>query len=289
MIGTVSLTAGDAERLRRFYEETVGLRSSASETGTVALAAEDGPPLVELVSEPDAPERPPGTTGLFHFAILVPDRAALARSLDRVIAGGWRLTGASDHLVSEALYLSDPEGNGIEIYRDRPREEWRTVGGELAMATLPLDLDGLAAESGDPDGAPMPAGTKIGHVHLNVADIPATERFYADGVGLDVTVRSYPGAIFLASGGYHHHIGANIWAGEGAPPPPAGARGLRHYELVLEGEDEPAEARRRLAEHGFEASAADGGLSATDPSGNAVLIRGSGPRTGSGPGPSTRR
>jgi catechol 2,3-dioxygenase len=253
MIGTVSLTVADLGNERSFYERVLGLRAEDKGNGTVRLGGDGGSPLLELAADPDAPERPPGTTGLFHFAVLVPDRPELARALHRVLENGWRFTGASDHLVSEALYLRDPEGNGIEIYRDRPREEWETKGGELAMATLPLDLDSLAAEVEGSGGAPMPAGTTMGHVHLNVADIGDTEDFYAGELGLDVTVRSYPGALFLSSGGYHHHVGANTWAGEGASPPPAGARGLRRFELVLDGA-EPREV--------------------TDPSGNDVLVRG---------------
>jgi len=253
MIGTVSLTVANLEHSRGFCERVLGLRCGTAENGSVRLGGDGGETLLELVADPAAPERPPGTTGLFHYAVLVPDRAELARALHRVLENGWRFTGASDHLVSEALYLRDPEGNGIEIYRDRPRDEWETKGDEIAMASLPLDLDSLAAEAEGSGGEPMPAGTTMGHVHLNVSEIDATERFYARGLGLDVTVRSYPGALFLASGGYHHHVGANTWAGEGAPPPPDGARGLRHFELIAEGA-EPREA--------------------TDPSGNRILIRG---------------
>jgi catechol 2,3-dioxygenase len=242
MIGTVSLTVADLDGSRAFYERVVGLRTLSAENETLRLGGEDGAPVLELVADPAAPARPPGTTGLFHFALLVPDRAELARSLHRVVEGGWRFTGASDHLVSEALYLRDPERNGIEIYRDRPREEWKREGGEIAMATLPLDLDKLGAEADGFGGTAMPAGTTMGHVHLNVADIGEADRFYAGGLGLDVTVRSYPGAIFFSSGGYHHHVAANTWAGEGAPAPPAGALGLRQYEIRLP-DAEPATTR----------------------------------------------
>jgi catechol 2,3-dioxygenase len=254
MIGTVSLTVSDLDASRAFYERVVGLRTLSAENGTLRLGGENGAPLLELVADRTAPARPPGTTGLFHFALLVPDRAELARALHRVTEGDWRFTGASDHLVSEALYLRDPERNGIEIYRDRPREEWKRESGEIAMASLPLDLDKLAAEAEGSGGAAMPAETTMGHVHLNVADVGEAERFYAGELGLDVTVRSYPGAIFFSSGGYHHHVAANTWAGEGAPAPPAGALGLRGYELILDGAGNPRALR--------------------DPSGNAVIVRG---------------
>src|SRR4051812_31941684 len=182
-----------------------------------------------------APPRPPGTTGLFHLAILVPTRVELARAARRVMRFGWSLTGASDHLVSEALYLNDPEGNGIEIYRDRPREEWRyDERGEMQMATIPLDLDGVMGElAPDANGdAGMPAGTRTGHVHLQVSELPAAEEFYEHGLGFDVTVRSYPGALFVSAGGYHHHIGMNTWTSQGGSPPPPGSRGLDWFQVV---------------------------------------------------------
>jgi catechol 2,3-dioxygenase len=243
----------------------------------VQLGVDEGAPLVELVAAPGAPARPPVSTGLFHLAILVPERADLARALVRLSGAGWRLTGASDHLVSEALYLNDPEGNGIELYRDRPREEWRhNPSGELAMATLPLDLESLLAElgaAGAPgDPGPMPSGTRIGHVHLQVAQLDPVERFYAGSLDLDVMVRSYPGALFVAAGGYHHHIGLNTWQSAGAPAPPEGALGLEHYELVLPNAAE----RDRLVsalEPDAEPLELEAGVRASDPSGNRILLR----------------
>ena len=204
----------------------------------------------------------------------MPDRAELARSLRRVAGAGWRLTGASDHLVSEALYLQDPEGNGIEIYRDRPREEWRRNGDELAMATLPLDLESVLGElePSERSANGMPAGTTMGHVHLQVADIPAAEGFYNRALGLDVMVRSYPGALFLAAGGYHHHLGLNTWQSQGAHPPPEGALGLDRYELVLPNAAERDGAADRLLQAGADAERLDEGVLATDPSGNRVLL-----------------
>jgi catechol 2,3-dioxygenase len=221
-----------------------------------------------LVSAPGAPPRPRPSTGLFHLAVLVPTRADLAVALRRVAAAGGRLSGASDHLVSEALYLDDPEGNGIEIYRDRPRNEWRRSGGELEMATLPLDLDGvLAAAPRESDGEHVPEGTRIGHVHLEVSALAPVEDFYAGVLGLDVTVRGYPGALFVSAGGYHHHVGLNTWQGAGAPPPPPGALGLDRFELLL-----PDTAERDvLAER---VGARDGIV--TDPSGNSVMLAAAG-------------
>jgi catechol 2,3-dioxygenase len=167
----------------------------------------------------------------------VPTRPELGKTLLRLHDRGWPLTGASDHLVSEALYLNDPDGIGIEIYRDRPRAEWTHEGDSIQMATLPLDLNAIVAEhdraaSVDP---PLADGTVIGHVHLNVADIDDSERFWCDEFGFDVTQRSYPGALFVSAGGYHHHLGLNIWNGPGAPPPPQGAIGLERFEVVAPG------------------------------------------------------
>ena len=249
-LGAIRLRVGDVERLTRFYEQAIGLQ--VVEDGPVTALGVDGQALVELEAAPDAPPRPLHTTGLFHLAILVPSRADLALALRRVAAAGWRLSGASDHLVSEALYLSDPEGNGIELYRDRPRDEWPAVGGVLQMDTLPLDLGSLLSEVDEANGddAGMPAGTTLGHVHLQVSDLTAAEHFWADALGFDVTVRGYPGALFVSAGGYHHHVGLNTWAGDGAPPPPDGALGLDRFEVVLPDAGAVSDAGERLAATG---------------------------------------
>ena len=271
-LGAIRLRAGDVGLLRDFYERAIGLRALESSDGVVLLGSGDGA-LVELVSDPDAPARPPRTTGLFHLALLVPARADLARALRRVFEAGWHLSGASDHLVSEALYLSDPEGNGIELYRDRPREEWPRQGDEVAMATLPLDLEGLLAEpGGDTDASAVPEGTVLGHVHLQVSDLDSAAAFWVDALGLDVTASLYPGALFVSAGGYHHHVGLNTWAGVGAPRPPAGARGLDRFEVVLPDEASLEAARERLTAVG-EVREDDVGVVAEDPSGNAMLLR----------------
>jgi catechol 2,3-dioxygenase len=240
MIGRVRLRVADLGLVRSYYERTIGLRGDAAS-------------LVELIDDPDAPPAPAGSTGLFHLAILVPDRPSLARAVKRVVDSGERFTGASDHFVSEALYLRDPEGNGIEIYRDRPRSEWEYgPGGELKMGTVALDVDSVMAELPDGPDPGMPEGTTIGHVHLHVADLRSSEAFYAGDLGLDVTVRSYPGALFLSRDGYHHHVGLNTWQGEGAPPPPPGSRGLEDFVMTL-----PDAEAGPLA----------------DPSGNRVIVR----------------
>ena len=278
-MGPVRLTVGDPEGVLDFYRDAIGLSELQPEDGIVRLGTDgdSNEAIVELAADPDAPPRPRGTSGLFHLAILVPSRADLARALQRVAEAGWRLSGASDHLVSEALYLSDPEGNGIELYRDRPREEWPIRDGVLQMDTLPLDLDGVLGELRREEAeAGMPAGTRIGHVHLNVGDLTAAEAFYSGALGFDVTVRGYPGALFVSAGGYHHHLGLNTWAGEGAPPAPEGARGLRQFEIVLPRGEALAAEVDRLREAGFEPAEEEGGVRVTDPSGNRVLLTAAG-------------
>jgi catechol 2,3-dioxygenase len=272
-LGPVTLTVADLERAAAFYETAIGLRIVARSAGAVHLAGEDGAALVELVGRADAPPRPLRTTGLFHVAFLVPTRADLARAVRRAVEAGWRFTGASDHLVSEALYLDDPEGNGIEMYRDRPREEWPYADGAPQMATLPLDFDGVMAELPAGEASVGKAdGTRIGHVHLQVADLAAAERFYHQVLGFDVTVRGYPGALFVSAGGYHHHVGLNTWAGEGAPPPPPGARGLDRFRVVVPDADELERVAARVAEAGLEHERDEQGLLVADPSRNRVLV-----------------
>jgi catechol 2,3-dioxygenase len=271
-VGKVSLTVRDISRVGSFYEDVIGLEP-LDDAGDRMTLGVDGRALVELLADPDAPIAPQRSTGLYHLALLVPSAAELARALQRLIEARWPLVGAADHLVSEALYLEDPEGNGIEIYRDRPHDEWRRDGDEIAMATLPLDLQQLLGQFDGAGAQVMPVGTRMGHVHLHVADLAAAERFYGDLIGLDVTARGYPGALFMSAGGYHHHIGLNTWAGEGAPPPPEGAGGLREFEIVLP-TDEALEATvGRLREGGVDVAVGGGARATTrDPSENPVAL-----------------
>jgi catechol 2,3-dioxygenase len=275
-VGTVRLTVSDLARSRDFYERAIGLRGIESDDGSLALGAPGEPPLVELVEDPAAPALDRRATGLYHLAILLPSRRDLALALRRVVEARWPLDGASDHLVSEALYLSDPDGNGIELYRDRPRAEWPRSGDELQMASLPLELESLVSELG-PDAAERaetaPRGTRMGHVHLQVADIDAAEAFYSDALGFEVTVRSYPGALFVAAGGYHHHIGLNTWHSAGASPPPPGAIGLRSFEVELPDRDELERTLERAAAAGVDVERNTGSAVLHDPAGNAVGLR----------------
>ncbi len=272
-MGPVRLVVGDLDTLTTFYARAIGLDVIERGAGRVRLGA-GGRALVELEGDPAAPARPPRTTGLFHMALLVPERADLAQALHRASAAGARFSGASDHLVSEALYLDDPEGNGIEIYRDRSRAEWpRDADGQLEMATLPMDLDGVLASlpAGTPDEG-MPDGTTMGHVHLQVHDIAAAERFYTDAAGFDATVRGYPGALFVSAGGYHHHLGLNTWGTRDAPAPPAGGRGLAGFRVDLPTAGDVDAVAGRLADAGHEVGRDGDAVVATDPSGNRMEL-----------------
>jgi catechol 2,3-dioxygenase len=240
-IGQVSLTVRDLGRSLLFYKDVLGfVESGDPKEGVASTAVTLGPPggrtLIELHERTDAIAKPRRSAGLFHFAILVPSRAALGRSLRRLAEKRWPISGAADHLVSEALYLSDPDDLGIEIYRDRPRDSWRMVDGEMAMATDPLDLDAIHNEPGaETSWRGLEAGTMMGHVHLHVPHIDTAESFYCDGIGFAPIVRRYPGALFVSAGGYHHHLGLNTWVGVGAPPPPENAVGMRAFTIESAG------------------------------------------------------
>jgi catechol 2,3-dioxygenase len=236
-IGRVALTVNDLAAVRSFYETAIGLETLSGDGATATLGAA-GRPLLDLRADPHARRAAPSDAGLFHTAFLLPSRAALGRWLRHAAASGLRLEGASDHLVSEAVYLSDPEGNGIEIYADRPRDAWPRANGAIRMATEPMDADGvLRAADGPWTGAP--AGTVVGHVHLRVGDLRAAESFWHGILGFDVTT-DYPGATFLGSGGYHHHIGANVWGSRGAGPRDLPATGLAELEIVADASALPA-------------------------------------------------
>lgn len=278
-MGPVRLTVADLDRSRSFYEQMLGLSSFERPDGSLGLRAEGGEALLELRGDASAPGLDRRATGLFHVAILLPTRRDLALALLRLAQARWPLDGASDHLVSEALYLSDPDGNGIELYRDRPREQWPRTEEGLSMATLPLDLDDLLGELGSADGLQpqMPPGTTVGHVHLQVSDLAESERFYNGVLGFDVIVRAYRGALFVSAGGYHHHIGMNIWHSAGSGPPLPGSVGLRSYEVVLPNAEELERVLDRVRAAGLPIEPTAEGPLVRDPSGNALTLRSAAP------------
>lgn len=232
-LGYVHLTVSNLERSLVFYQRSLGFQVYHQEGDTAYLGAGKNDLLV-LTEQPGA-VRVPRTTGLYHFAVLVPSRLELARVLRNLVETETALDGGADHMVSEALYLSDPDGNGIEIYRDRPRSDWEYSDGTLKMGTDPLDYQGILSELQHDSNpwAGLAPGTILGHMHLHVASIPEAEKFYSDIIGFDVMVRYHPSASFLSAGGYHHHLGVNTWNGVNAPPPPPNAVGLRYFVVQL--------------------------------------------------------
>lgn len=265
-IGAVTLRVHDLPALTAYYRDAIGL-GLIRQDATSAELGTGGRVLVRLEA---GATRPTSAAGLFHLAILLPSRRDLANWLKHAAVTRIPLEGASDHLVSEALYLSDPEGNGIEIYRDRKREDWpRKPDGGIAMATERLDLDKLLSEADEAAYAGMPEGTGMGHIHLRVGDTAAAEAFYRDLLGFDLMVH-YPGASFLASGGYHHHIAGNIWGSRGAGPRQSGEAGLDRFELVARGAADFAAMRQRILAAG--GSEADGVPTVTDPWNNRLVL-----------------
>ncbi|WP_173931633.1 VOC family protein [Chelativorans sp. Marseille-P2723] len=229
-IASVALKARDADALAQFYRTVVGLDELGRSNGSIQLGA-GGRHLLTIEAAPDAKPDNPREAGLFHTAFLLPSRKALAQWARRAVEEPLPIDGASDHLVSEAIYLTDPEGNGIEIYADRPREQWLWEGDEVSMKTLRLNFEDLLAEGGDDPWKGAPDGTVIGHVHLRVGDPAEAERWWHETIGLDVMARYGPQAVFLASGGYHHHVGANSWHSRGAGRRDPARTGLAWIEL----------------------------------------------------------
>jgi catechol 2,3-dioxygenase len=269
-MGPVELTVADLQQSLDYYRNAIGLTVLDESDGRASLGA-DGTELLILDELPGA--RPtPRNTGLFHFALLLPARRELARWLAHAIRNQVSLTGASDHFVSEAIYLRDPDLHGIEIYADRPREVWE--GQVRRMTTEPLDLENLLGELDDLEAESfegLPAGTSMGHVHLQVAELDETVRFYRDVLGFDLMV-TIPSAAFLAAGGYHHHIGANTWNSAGGSPPPEGAAALRRATIVLPDAEAREDVARRVADDGRDLEQTPDGPVIRDPSGNSLLL-----------------
>ena len=275
-VGAVHLTVADLDRSIAFHRDVLGLSLGDRDGATASLVAGDETLLV-LTEEPGA--RPvSGHTGLFHWAVLLPDRQDLARWLTHAAAAHAPITGMSDHFVSEAIYLRDPDGHGIEVYADRPRDTWRWQDGQVAMGTVGLDTGDLLATIGPhPAEEPydgMPLGTTMGHVHLHVADLVDTESFYRDVLGFDVTVTIPGQATFLAAGGYHHHLAGNLWAGAGATPAPPGSAALRMATIVLPDSAERDRVAARVADTGQDPQTVEGGVLVRDPAQNGLLLVG---------------
>jgi catechol 2,3-dioxygenase len=269
-VGRVGLTVADLGAVRDFYTSVIGLDVLEETSAGALLGPTSGPPILVL-EETDADPRPTDAAGLFHHAIRVPDREALGTALTR-IENRWALDGASDHGVSEALYLQDPEGNGVEVYRDRPRSEWpRDAASGVEMYTRPLDIEALGR---DGTGTETLSTATMGHVHLEVTDLGDSERFYGDTLGFGVAdkwdQRGTLEALFLAAGDYHHHVGLNTWGGRTQS---IRGRGLGWFEVVVPDAEAVRMARQRLEEAGLSTTDRETGFELTDPDEIRVRIR----------------
>ncbi len=272
-IGLVTLRVANLERSLAFYEGILGFKRIEEGSGTqgaAILSAEDGQPLMALREVQGTPPQPRRSTGLYHVAILLPSRADLGRALMRMAQADLEI-GQGDHLVSEALYVSDPDENGLEIYRDRPRDTWQIDNGAVRMASDPIDLYALMDDGKNATWETLPAGTTVGHIHLRVGDISQAEHFYHDVLGFDVMARM-PGALFLSAGGYHHHIGMNTWESRGTGPAPQNTAGLQSFVIALANREALVEVRTRLAANNIPIQEQGDNIIVGDPWGNQVRL-----------------
>jgi catechol 2,3-dioxygenase len=270
-VGGVRLLVSSLERSTAFYETVLGLQVAERAGDRVTLSPQGARrPLIQLETAAGVVPSPRrGTLGLYHFALLLPDRGSLGRLLTHLSAIGVP-AGMSDHVVSEAVYLSDPDGLGIEVYADRPRSTWRASGRQLVMATNPLDAAAVVRAA---DGAPwtgMPAGTVVGHVHLHVGDLARAEAFYHAALGFDKVVWGYPGALFLSAGGYHHHLGTNTWSAGG--PPASNQARLLSWDLIVPAGEDARAAAGSLERAGYAVEPIFGGWTAADPWGTRLRL-----------------
>ncbi len=272
-IGSVHLHVSEMDQSLEFYQRALGFKLHKTYDSTVELSAGNGHPLLTL-TEISTPRIPQGRTGLYHFAILVPSRLELARSMRRLLEANWQPEGFADHGVSEAIYLSDPDRNGIEIYRDRSRSQWPGQNGQIEMYTHQLDLEGLMEELNQSNlsGNGLNPKTTIGHVHLKVRSVPEAEDFYTGVLGFDLIQHFGHSAGFVSAGGYHHHIGFNTWESLGAPPPPDNATGLQYFSILLPNQQSFEDVVKRLHNSGTPIEKKDGGLFLRDPSQIGILL-----------------
>ncbi len=273
-LGFVSLVVADLKRSRRFYEDVLGCTILARSDDSVVLGGEH--PLLLLTARSSAPHRPERTTGLYHLALLLPGRVDLACALLNLQERRYPLQGCEDHGISEAIYLADPDGNGIELYRDRPRSAWPWRNGRLEASepSVPLYAENLLAEL---DGTAyawcgLPPSTRVGHVHLQVADLIQCRAFYQELLGLEESITGMSGACFFAANGYHHHIGCNVWMSRDAPPPPRDALGLRFFTVILPEHRQVVALASRACAAGIEITQYAQSYLLRDPSQNRILL-----------------
>ena len=267
----VRLKVRDLRAVSAFYQSVLGLTPVATGEDRITLGT-GGTLLLELVGDPDLAPLDPRQAGLFHTAFLMPARADLARWVAHVVEARVPLQGASDHIVSEALYLADPEGNGIEVYADRPVSDWHGESGEIRMSTDPLDLQDLLQSAEGTEWSGFPEAGSVGHVHLQVGDTAEADRFYRDVLGLDVAAR-YPGASFYGSGGYHHQLAGNVWNSRRASTRPEGMAGLEAVEILVRDAMNVTAIAARADSAGIASTRNADGLTLRDPWGTAITLR----------------
>lgn len=273
-IGNVTLKVRDLEKLIQFYTETIGLKILTRSDSAVQLTADGIKPLLTLEGNPMLEQRPVRSAGLYHLALLVPKRKDLANFLQHFIQTDTRLVGASNHKFSEAIYLQDPENNGIEVYRDVDRKDWvRDEKGKLPAVSEPLDVQGLLDEADNNKWNGLPEKTVMGHVHLNVTNIHEAEEFYINVLGFEEQTRMAHHALFISAGGYHHHIALNIWNGPNAIPSPIDATGLLHYEIVVPSAEVLDNFKNSLQQHNIAFIDESNRIFVKDPAGNGIIIK----------------
>lgn len=272
-IGAVELVVSDLSRSLSFYQDIIGFQVFERTEKKIVLTADGKQALFILKEDKQAPARPRKTTGLYHLALLLPTRQDLGRFLSFLLKKHLPVDGASDHSYSEAVYLSDPDGNGIEVYTDRPPATWkRDINGDY-MATIDrLNIDNLLAEAGNKTWDKLPKGTTTGHIHLSVSDLAEAEHFYGDIMGLDVVTRFREQALFLSKDHYHHQIAVNIWNGSGIPHAPINSVGLRAFTLHMT-EDEQHILKQQCEKYGYPYQKEEDGLCLSDPYGHVIYIR----------------
>ncbi|MEA0564330.1 MULTISPECIES: VOC family protein [Lysinibacillus] len=270
-VTNVELKVSDLQRSLTYYQDVIGFKVLHQESHKATLTADGRTALLTIVQPETVEEKQRMTTGLYHFALLLPTRRDLANIITHFHEKGVYL-GASDHAVSEALYLNDPDHNGIEVYVDRPESEWTWYVDQVHMVTEPLNIQSIL-EEGNGNWSGLPEGTVMGHIHLSVSNLAETEQFYTKGLGYDIVSRYGTQALFISTGRYHHHIGLNTWHSENAPKLGENQVGLKTFSLRLDNEEQASSMKANLRAMGAPVIDIDGGFQTEDPSGNVVLLK----------------
>ncbi|WP_413375783.1 VOC family protein [Alkalihalobacillus sp. 1P02AB] len=272
-VGQVNLKVLDLERSLTFYKEIIGFKILEQTERTAKLTADGKGVLLSIEQPVDVIPKQQRTTGLYHFALLLPNRSDLGKILKHFLQIKYPIQGAADHLVSEAIYLADPDGNGIEVYSDRAPSRWTWEHNEVVMPSEPLDAEELLAEAQGGSWNGLPRNTLMGHIHLHVSDLEENRKFYVEGLGFEVVSRYGNQALFISDGRYHHHIALNIWNGVGAPLPPVNSVGLESFTLMFPNEEKRSEIIEHLKRMGFIVTEENRSFITSDPSGNRIHLK----------------